>query len=303
MAAQGERELGDIVMGEGLLDPMAQDIPEQDIVMVEEELPPQMDPEPEMGMAAAAFDPPPPLHQNPSPAPDGSTPDNGELTAAGLADVRGMFDALMGAMRANAQETKEIKNNMEANTNEMKKETKGMREEMKEMRGEMQNMGVGLQDGLEKLKIGNGELRRATCWARREKVTETVTRTLKVEETTNTRETRRQVTELTETREMVTVVERLHGVNEKGDAHTHTHIEVARDNGGELAERVGTRCEQLVVLPREQGEGVFPLEAGHDQGNSVVPREVEGVSAADGCTRSLGGVKTPGARVEASFRV
>ena len=49
--------------------------------------------------------------------------------------------------------------------------------------------------------------------------------------------------------------------------HTHTHIEVARDNGGELAERVETRCEQLVVLPREQGEGVFPLEAGHGQGN------------------------------------
>ena len=51
-----------------------------------------------------------------------------------------------------------------------------------------------------------------------------------------------------------------------------------RDNGGELAERVGTRCEQLGVLPREQGEGVCPLEVGHDQGNSVVPHEVEEVS-------------------------
>ena len=72
------------------------------------------------------------------------------------------------------------------------------------------------------------------------------------------------------------VVERLHGVVEtdgvKEDAHTHTHMQVARDNGGELAERVGTRCEQLVVLPREQGEGVCPLEAGHDQVSSVVPR-------------------------------
>ena len=58
------------------------------------------------------------------------------------------------------------------------------------------------------------------------------------------------------------------------DAQTHTHMQIARDNGGELAERVETRCEQLVVLPREQGEGVCPLEAGHDQGNSVVPREV-----------------------------
>ena len=75
------------------------------------------------------------------------------------------------------------------------------------------------------------------------------------------------------------------------DAHTHTHTQVVRDNGGELAERVGTRCEQLVVLPREQGEGVCPLEAGLGQVDSVVPREVEGVSAADGCTRSLGGMK------------
>ena len=87
------------------------------------------------------------------------------------------------------------------------------------------------------------------------------------------------------------------------DAHTHTHAhthtQVARDNGGELAERVGTRCEQLGSLPREQGEGVCPLEAGHDQVSSVVPREVEEVSAADGCARSLGGVETPGALVVA----
>ena len=77
-------------------------------------------------------------------------------------------------------------------------------------------------------------------------------------------------------------------------------MQVVRDNGGELAERVGTRCEQLGSLPREQGEGVCPLEASRDQGNSVVPREVEEVSAADGCTRSLGGAKTLGALVEAS---
>ena len=73
-----------------------------------------------------------------------------------------------------------------------------------------------------------------------------------------------------------------------------------RDNGGELAERVGTRCEQLVVLPREQGEGVCPLEAGHDQVSSVVPHEGEEVGAADGSTQSLGGMKTPGALEEAS---
>ena len=34
-----------------------------------------------------------------------------------------------------------------------------------------------------------------------------------------------------------------------------------------------------------------------------MPREVEGVSAADGCTQSLGGMKTPGALVEASASV
>ena len=83
---------------------------------------------------------------------------------------------------------------------------------------------------------------------------------------------------MVETRE---VVERLHGDVVK-DAHTHTHAEVVRDNEGELAERVRTRCEQLGSLPREQGEGVCPLEAGHDQGNSVVLCEVEGMSAADG---------------------
>ena len=76
-----------------------------------------------------------------------------------------------------------------------------------------------------------------------------------------------------------------------------------RDNGGELAQCVETRCEQLGVLPRERGEGVCPLEAGLGQGNSVVPREVERRSAADGCAQSLGGVKTPGALVEASESV
>ena len=74
MAAQGERELGDIVMGEGLLDPMAQEEEiEQEMLVVEEEqfFPPQMDLEPEMGAAAAGAavhdTSPPPL---PKPSPD-----------------------------------------------------------------------------------------------------------------------------------------------------------------------------------------------------------------------------------------
>ena len=47
---------------------MAQRIPEQDIVMGEQELPPQMDLEPEMGAAAAAVcDAPPPSKSLPNP--------------------------------------------------------------------------------------------------------------------------------------------------------------------------------------------------------------------------------------------
>ena len=37
------------------------------------------------------------------------------------------------------------------------------------------------------------------------------------------------------------------------------------------------------------------LEAGLDQVSSVAPREFEGTSAVDGCTRSLGGMEAPGA--------
>ena len=111
-------------------------------------------------------------------------------------------------------------------------------------------------------------------------VTETCTREI----------TRREVTEYTE---MTRVEERLHSKDGVKDAHTYT--QVVEDTGGELAERVGTRCEQLGSLPQEQGEGVCPLEAGHGQVDSVVPREFEGTSEANGCTRSLGGMENPGA--------
>ena len=92
------------------------------------------------------------------------------------------------------------------------------------------------------------------------------------------------MTELTETRE---IEERRHGKDGvEEDAHTHT--EVVEDNGGELAECVDTRCGQLVGLRRERSETLCPLEADHDQVSSVMPSEVEGASAVDGCTRSLG---------------
>ena len=67
------------------------------------------------------------------------------------------------------------------------------------------------------------------------------------------------------------------------------------DNGGELAERVETRCGQRDSLLRELRETLCPLEADHDRVGPVVPCEVEGTSAVDGCTWSLGGMETPGA--------
>ena len=94
---------------------------------------------------------------------------------------------------------------------------------------------------------GEDRVIRETCRVT-EKVTETVTVREKLNGVTETctSETRHEVTEYTETRE---VVERLHGDVVK-DTHAHTHTEVVRDNEVELAERVGTRCEQLVVLPQ-----------------------------------------------------
>ena len=62
-----------------------------------------------------------------------------------------------------------IREGMEANTRRMES---NMEANTQTMREEMQCMGAGLQKGLEQLKIGNGELRRATCWGRRVEVTE-----------------------------------------------------------------------------------------------------------------------------------
>ena len=83
--------------------------------------------------------------------------------------------------------------------------------------------------------------------------------------------------------------------------NTHTHTEVARLNGGELGQRVETRCRQLGSLLRERRETLCSLEADLDQVGSVVFRGVEGMSAADGCTRSLGGIEAPGTLVGTRF--
>ena len=90
MAAQGERVSGAIGSCSLVDDSMAQDIhiPEQDIVVEELELPPQMNTEPEMGAAAAeaaVYDTSPSLLRNPPPIPAEtarpSTLDMGRLLA------------------------------------------------------------------------------------------------------------------------------------------------------------------------------------------------------------------------------
>ena len=75
------------------------------------------------------------------------------------------------------------------------------------------------------------------------------------------------------------------------------------DNGGELAERVGTRCRPLGSLLQERGEGVCPLEADRDQVGSVVSSEFEGANAVDECTESLRGMEAPGALEVARFPI
>jgi len=78
-------------------------------------------------------------------------------------------------------------------------------------------------------------------------------------------------------------------------------MELAKLNGGELVDCLVTRCEQLDGLLQERRETLFSLEANHDQVSSVVSSEFEGASAADGCTRSLGGIEAPGTLVGTRF--
>ena len=82
---------------------------------------------------------------------------------------------------------------------------------------------------------------------------------------------------------------------------TNTHTEVARLNGGELADCLVTRCKQLDSLLRERRETLFSLEADRDQVGLVELCEVGGPSAVDRCTPSLGGMETPGTLVVTRF--
>ena len=196
---------------------------------MQEQFFPQMDPEPEMGAAAATeYDTSPPLLRN-------LPPSLAETAHAGASDIAQLF-AMLAGMRG---ETQQMNQNIIGST--------------QMLREEMQCMGAGLQEGqdqirgeigknttaIKEFKIGQGEVLRATCWGRLAKVTEEVTVTqwekLNWVTETCTREIRHvEMTEYTETREIEGELDRV------SDAHTHT--EVARDNGSELAQRVETRC-------------------------------------------------------------
>ena len=149
-----------------VLDPMAQDISEQDIVMGEQELPPQMDPKTKM---AAVCDTSPSLLRNPPPIPAESA----QLSAPDMAQIYAMLAAMNEKIKAN---TREIKNS-----------TNKMDENMRTMWGETQGVGQCLQaDKMVTPRAATNELRgsapagedraiRETCWARRVEETVTVT--------------------------------------------------------------------------------------------------------------------------------
>ena len=149
MASQGEREPGVLEMDEESLESMVQDgISEQEMLVVQDELP-QTNPEPEMGAAAAAaYDTsPPPLRQNPPILLERSAVDM--ILQAMEANTKRMEKRMKSGMDGNAQQMeKKMEANLKENAKQMKEETNGMKEEMREMRGEMQKMGHGLQVGI-----------------------------------------------------------------------------------------------------------------------------------------------------------
>ena len=71
------------------------------------------------------------------------------------------------------------------------------------------------------------------------------------------------------------------------------------DNGGELGECVVVRCEHQDGLLQERRETLCSLEAHCDEVGPIASNEVEGMADVNGCTRSLGGIETPGPLVVA----
>ena len=77
----------------------------------------------------------------------------------------------------------------------------------------------------------------------------------------------------------------------------HTQVKIMKDNGVELVECIGTRCEHQGSLLQEQREMVGFLEVDCDQVGPVGPNEIEQVSNANGSMQSLGGVEASGSLV------
>ena len=71
-------------------------------------------------------------------------------------------------------------------------------------------------------------------------------------------------------------------------------MELARDNEGKLGECLVARYKQQDSLLQERRETLCSLEADHDQVGPVELCEVEGASAVDECTPSLGVMEAPG---------
>ena len=194
-------------MCSNVLDPMAQDIPEQDIVMGEQELPPQMDPKPKM---AAVCDTSPPLpHHNPPPIP-AETAHPGALDRDQIYRIWQTTGGMNDEIKTVQQMKEEIKKNIDA--------------QLQMMQGEMRQVGQWLHAGImAALRAEMSELKGSAPAGEDRVIRETrrtrheVTEERKLNGVTETCTVRHQVTELTET--METVVERLHG---EKDAHTHT---------------------------------------------------------------------------------
>jgi len=161
MASQGEREPGVVGMC-SYLEPMVQDkSPEQD-TPVQEQFFPQMDPEPEMGAAAAAVCDtlPPHLRQNPSPTPSETATDNGGSVLLSPSALAQMMEMITQAMRG---ETQQMNQNIIRSTQMLWEEMQcmgaGRQEGQEQLKGEMEKN----TRAVEQLKIGQGEVLRATC--------------------------------------------------------------------------------------------------------------------------------------------
>ena len=136
--------------------------------------------------------------------------------------------------------------------------------------------------------IINGE----TCKTRREGSTKKLKEVTEKLTETETQDLKK----LKETTEMKTETWGLEEVEGKRqEIDEHTQVEIGKDNGVELEERIGTRCEHQDSLLQEQREMVGSLEVDCDQVGPVGPNEVE--RDANGSMQSLWGVEASGSLV------